>query len=78
MICMPKPKVAPRTGGITLLVLSALSVLAGLHYHQYSFLITSGSYGGVLCLLSGLIPGDLITLAIGIGIHFLAEKLGNK
>lgn len=35
-------------------------------------------YGGVLCLLSGLIPGGLITLAIGIGIHFLAEKLGNK
>lgn len=35
-------------------------------------------YGGVLCLFSGLIPGGIITLAIGIGIHFLAEKIGKK
>lgn len=35
-------------------------------------------YGGAMCLFSGLIPEGLLTFAIGIGIQFLAEKLGNK
>lgn len=43
MICIPKPKTALQIGGIALEALSVLSVLAGLRYHQYSFLTTSGS-----------------------------------
>lgn len=43
MICIPKPKTALQIGGIALAALSVLSVFAGLRYHQYSFLITSGS-----------------------------------
>lgn len=35
-------------------------------------------YGGALCLFSGLIPGGIICLAIGVGFHYLAEAVAKK
>lgn len=32
-------------------------------------------YGGVLCLFSGLIPGALVCIPIGVGFHFWAEEV---
>ncbi len=32
-------------------------------------------YGGILCLFAALIPGALICLAIGIGMHYWAEQI---
>lgn len=41
-----------------------------------SVLGTLVRYGGVLCLVSGLIPAGIICVLLGIGCHFLAENIG--
>ncbi len=35
-------------------------------------------YGGVLCLVNGLIPAALICILIGVGIHFGAEAINKS
>lgn len=35
-------------------------------------------YGGIICLFSGVFLAALICVAIGIGIHFLAEEIAFK
>lgn len=35
-------------------------------------------YGGVLCLIAGVIPAGIVFLALGVGIHFLAEAVAKR
>lgn len=35
-------------------------------------------YGGVLCLFASAFIGAIICIAIGIGLHFLAEEIGYR
>lgn len=35
-------------------------------------------YGGVMCLFSGLIPGAIVCIAIGVGFHYLAELIAKR
>lgn len=80
MICMPKSKAALQIGGIALVALSVLSVLAGLRYHQYSFLTTSRSLiatgetiaTGLLVLL--LIQGCMVVM--GILLIYISKEKG--
>lgn len=35
-------------------------------------------YGGVICLVNALIPAALICIAIGVGLHYLAEAVNKS
>ena len=82
MICIPKPKTALQIGGIALEALSVFSVLAGLRYHQYSFLTTSGSLiatGETIATgLIGLILVQGCMAVMGIVLIYISKEKGRQ